>query len=357
MMGAAEQHYFVCANTAKGFVDYFSSNLADLDRVFILKGGSGTGKSTIMSRIGKAYQECDYAVEYIHCSSDANSLDGVIIPDLSVAVVDGTSPHVIEPVLPGAIEDYVNLGIALERKKLEPHKEEMLALKKEISGHYVKVYDYLQQAAVIKEKAHVTVQEILPLEANKQQDIMEQILGKMVLMKKAVLKHRFCGDLTAKGDVYPGLDIAKSAEMRYFISGKHADEVFSLLTEAATERGYDVMLYHDHLQPEKIIFMAIPEKSLCILNYHYHAVKKLRQPNDQWFDFDALESTTAESSQLPNASVEDDESERLIAKACEALQAARKAHGALEQFYYPAVDFEVVEQIYDAIRSEIAAIG
>ena len=58
-----------------------------------------------------------------------------------------------------------------------------------------------------------------------------------------------------------------------------------------------------------------------------------------------------------NASVEDDESERLIAKACEALQAARKAHGALEQFYYPAVDFEVVEQIYDAIRSEIAAIG
>ena len=65
-MEAAEKHYFVCANTAEGFVDHFRSNLSGLDRVFILKGGSGTGKSTMMSRIGKAYQECDHTVEYIH---------------------------------------------------------------------------------------------------------------------------------------------------------------------------------------------------------------------------------------------------------------------------------------------------
>ncbi len=357
-MGAAEKHYFVCANTAEGFVDYFRSNLAGLDRVFILKGGSGTGKSTMMSRIGKAYQECDYEVEYIHCSSDANSLDGVIIPDLSVAVVDGTSPHVIEPVLTGAIEDYVNLGIALDRKKLEPHKKEMLALKKEISGHYASVYDYLRQATVIKEKNQVTVQEVLPLEASKQQDIIEQILGKTVLMKKAALKHRFCGALTTRGDIYPGLDIVKAAESRYFLSGVHAEEIFNLLTEAAIERGYNVVLYHDHLQPEKVIFMDIPEKSLCILNYHYKAVKKLRKSTDHWFDFDTLTSIEVESVQQPKESAEaSDNSDQLITKACEALQAARKAHGALEQFYYPAVDFEVVEQIHDAIRSEIATLG
>ena len=354
MMEAAEKHYFVCANTAEGFVDYFRSNLAGLDRVFILKGGSGTGKSTLMSRLGKAYQECAYAVDYIHCSSDANSLDGVIIADLSVAVVDGTAPHVIEPVLPGAIEDYVNLGLALDRSKLAPHKEEMLSLKKEISQCYNQVYADLNQAALILEKSQVKVQEAEPLAQERQKKIIEEILGKNVLMKKAVARHRFCGALTPKGDVYPGLEMVKDIERRYFISGQQASMMLKLLSVAALERGYEVELYHDHLRPNQLIFVHVPEKSLAVLDYGYPALRKLRRAADQWYDIDGAVESVLES---PEKNQSSEASQEMIRKASSALQAARQAHGKLEQYYYPAVDFEIVEQIYDSIRAQIDAIG
>jgi len=32
-------------------------------------------------------------VEYHHCSSDGNSLDGVALPDQGIALLDGTAPH------------------------------------------------------------------------------------------------------------------------------------------------------------------------------------------------------------------------------------------------------------------------
>src|SRR5690554_1970966 len=118
-----ELNYYGGGNTAKGFVHFFDSNFQDLDRLFILKGGPGTGKSTLMKRIGIKWQEQGYGVEWIHCSADYGSVDAIIIPSIRAGIVDGTSPHIIEPALPGIVDEYVNLGVAWDRKKLLPNKE------------------------------------------------------------------------------------------------------------------------------------------------------------------------------------------------------------------------------------------
>ena len=44
-------HYFAGGNTARGFFSLYDSNFAGLEKVFILKGGPGTGKSTLMKKI------------------------------------------------------------------------------------------------------------------------------------------------------------------------------------------------------------------------------------------------------------------------------------------------------------------
>ena len=36
-------------------------------------------------------------IVYINCSGDPDSLDGAIFLDRNAAIVDGTSPHVLEP--------------------------------------------------------------------------------------------------------------------------------------------------------------------------------------------------------------------------------------------------------------------
>ena len=47
------KHYFACGNTAKGFHNFFRNNIELLTKIFILKGGPGTGKSTLMKKLGK----------------------------------------------------------------------------------------------------------------------------------------------------------------------------------------------------------------------------------------------------------------------------------------------------------------
>lgn len=93
----AAPHYFSGGNTASGFVSYYDYIFRELDRLYIIKGAPGTGKSKLMRDIANEADNRSYKVEYYHCSSDPDSLDGIIIRDISVGVLDGTAPHVGVP--------------------------------------------------------------------------------------------------------------------------------------------------------------------------------------------------------------------------------------------------------------------
>ncbi len=87
--------YFLGANSPQGFYSLYSELIdpAQARAIYILKGGPGCGKSTLMRRVGAALEEAGCTVEYICCSGDPDSLDAVIAPALGVALVDGTAPH------------------------------------------------------------------------------------------------------------------------------------------------------------------------------------------------------------------------------------------------------------------------
>ena len=72
--------YFAAANTYKGFISYFKDvfDSKKYDRIYVLKGGPGTGKSTLMKRILSNVSARGGEVTEILCSSDPNSLDGIV---------------------------------------------------------------------------------------------------------------------------------------------------------------------------------------------------------------------------------------------------------------------------------------
>ena len=86
---------FPGGNTSKGFYSFYRYILSqdEARRIICIKGGPGTGKSSLMKKVGQFFNEKGYNIEYHHCSSDNNSLDGVVIKGLNVAILDGTSPH------------------------------------------------------------------------------------------------------------------------------------------------------------------------------------------------------------------------------------------------------------------------
>ena len=113
-LSCTEQHYFAAANTSAGFVSFFDSVFDPklLKKMYILKGGPGVGKSTLMKNAALAARKNGFHPIFYHCSSDPKSLDGLLIPETGKAVLDGTAPHTVDPRYAGAKEEIVPLGDA-----------------------------------------------------------------------------------------------------------------------------------------------------------------------------------------------------------------------------------------------------
>jgi hypothetical protein len=92
-------NFFAGANSGDGFQNLFSEvvDLADTYDLMVLKGGPGVGKNTFMREIGRCMEAAGTPVEYLWCSGDPDSLDGVVLPAIRCAVVDGTAPHGTAP--------------------------------------------------------------------------------------------------------------------------------------------------------------------------------------------------------------------------------------------------------------------
>lgn len=112
--------YFAASNSGGGFKNYYSEVFGGAGRIYVVKGGPGTGKSRFMRDVSVYAKARGWEAEYYYCSSDAESLDGVLLRRGSetAAIIDGTAPHVWEPSLPGVHEEIVNLGVFWNAKVL-----------------------------------------------------------------------------------------------------------------------------------------------------------------------------------------------------------------------------------------------
>ena len=145
--------FFLGANAPTGFYSLYDQlpNAHAAQRLFLLKGGAGCGKSTLMGKVAQRLEEVGESVEYIRCSGDPGSLDAVIFPRLGAAIVDATAPHVIEPDLPGVVESYVNLGDCYDHAALVPLRDQIEAATLGYKSHYKHAYRCLTAAAQLHE--------------------------------------------------------------------------------------------------------------------------------------------------------------------------------------------------------------
>ena len=148
------QNYFAAANTANGFVGWFDDifDPRSLDFIYIIKGGSGTGKSTLMKKVAAKATERGAECEYFYCSSDPTSLDGIIMTmpkGKRLAMLDGTAPHTRDPKFPGATEEIVNLGEYWCDDILRGQKKEIFSLSDKKSALFTGAYEDFRAAAAI----------------------------------------------------------------------------------------------------------------------------------------------------------------------------------------------------------------
>lgn len=140
------ERYFLGNNTGYGFYNCYDNELKSMDKVVLLKGGPGTGKSSLFKRVASFAKEHGFDYELWYCSGDPQSLDGVYIKDSNSAIVDATSPHAINADLPMVRDIIFDVANGLDREKLVGVKEEIEKLIKRKKTMFMHAYQHLKYA-------------------------------------------------------------------------------------------------------------------------------------------------------------------------------------------------------------------
>ncbi|MEG0332653.1 MAG: hypothetical protein RSA01_10440 [Clostridium sp.] len=149
-MDGNEINRFAGALTPQGQAIYYDELLEGIENRYIIKGRAGTGKSTLMKKLGKSGLCKGYEVEFYHCGLDPNSLDMVIIRDLSVAVLDGTAPHVVDPVGNDKVIDMFELCI--NKDIVDEENGILVDINREYSAEIVKAKEVFKNIKELHEE-------------------------------------------------------------------------------------------------------------------------------------------------------------------------------------------------------------
>ncbi|MBQ9428511.1 MAG: hypothetical protein IJU41_03075 [Clostridia bacterium] len=154
--------YFPGANTGSGFYSLFSGIVqgGKPHYTYVLKGGPGVGKSTLMKTVAARAAARGYTVEEFHCASDPQSFDAVRIVERATVLLDGTAPHTIDPLYPGISGETLNLGIFKDKDAFAAQKAEVEAIAAQNRRAYTEAYAALAAASALQTAARDGVRSI-----------------------------------------------------------------------------------------------------------------------------------------------------------------------------------------------------
>lgn len=313
--------------------------------LLVLKGGPGVGKSTMMRKIGRAMEEHGEQVEYLYCSGDPDSLDGVHIPRIRTAIVDGTSPHVIEPKFPAAVDRYVNLGEFYDIAAAKAAREEIVQHTGDCSAAYQRAYRALGAAAQVESGAAALAAEGMDLEKLLRRT--DGIIGRELRGKGsgAGSAYRFLGSVTCKGPVWRFDTVRELCPRIYQLQDSYglAAPMLERLRAAAGARGYRMVVCPDPEHMDRIQHLLLPELELAFVTsregmlYDGPAYRRVR--------IDAMVSPVHYKQNKARLRFSRRMVQALREEGMEALREAKAAHDALEAVYRPHVDFAGVDAL------------
>ncbi|MEZ0537244.1 ATPase [Caldicellulosiruptoraceae bacterium PP1] len=349
-------YFFPGANSYKGFFSYFDNIISPkaAKKIYVIKGGPGTGKSTFMRKIGNYLNEKGYFVEYFHCSSDVDSLDGICIPELGIAFIDGTAPHVIDPVYPGAVDEIINLGDYFDVCKLEKDRESIININNEISEQFKNAYSVLRAINSYKEiLLRIEEKYISEGYLNKlYENICQQIFGyARVSYRKGQRRKLFLSAITPQGFQSFIKENAKRFYNVFVINSEFESslQILNKIMDYAIERGFDVEMFYCGFNPKKLEHLAIPELSTFIITSNrYHTITDSTFNNIK-VDFDkAFNGADRELFNEVNLHISNE-----FVKVINFLKKAKGLHDELEKFYIQAMDFDSVENKFKEVCDEL----
>lgn len=349
---------FMGANSPLGFCSFFEEiyNPYKNHHPYIIKGGPGTGKSTLMKKVSEKAKEKGYDTELIYCSSDPESLDGVIIKNLNVSVIDGTSPHILEPKFPGAVENIINTGDFWDKKALNDKSDKIRSLTLENSIHHRRSARYLAAAGAVNDEnirlAHSFIKE------DKINSFAVRFASRETPRKKncpnGIRTRRFISGITPDGVVFLKESVSALASRVIGIRDEYgavSPILCQRIGDIAIKNGYNVIFCQCPMKPKgDCEHIIIPEISLALVTLkkeHSITLPCDRIIHSKRFMHEEIERYKQKirwSKKICS---------HLISESISSLKNAKSVHDRLEKEYIECMDFDALNKYTDKITEEI----
>ncbi len=345
----AQRHMFPGNNTSIGFYSYYQHILPqqEANRIFCLKGGPGVGKSTFMKKIASGISGAGFDIEYMHCSSDPDSLDGIVIPELKAAIIDGTAPHVTDPVNPGAVDEIINLGEYWDAPMIKKNKSEIMQCNAEIGRLFKRAYKYIAAAKKITDD----LAEIYDNAANKAgaylepRNIIDTYLKEKPSNKPGKARKLFASGITPSGIISLANTLTDCTYDVFVVNngfGSIASQLLDSISYEAFIRGINTEIYYSPMAPEaRIEHVIIPDKKLAVMSNDIilNTVSK-----GTAIDLDKYENAALIDAQKETVNFDVQGYKTLLDAAVSSLKKAKKQHDILEGYYIPYMNFDKTDK-------------
>jgi hypothetical protein len=376
---------FAGGNTPYGFYSYYDNILDSTckGRLIILKGGPGVGKSSLIKNVGKALNEKNLDIEFFYCSGDNTSLDGVYCPSINTAVIDGTAPHMVDPVLPGITDEIVNLGVFINGEGVKENKDKILSNNAIKTRHFKNSYGYIAAAAnldnIEKDLYLSSINDnIIYKEA---EDLISSLssVGSVGRDRKLFLRA-----ITPDGNVDFSKERIQSSKVINLISYSYNEiNLFlSLIIPRLIAMGYHVESYFNPMRPLEREMLYIKElntvigningfkneeikvdceikeeKDVAITYIHENGIEYIVKDNDyiKIKDIDLTPSVDIEKIKPFKEMLECNKllSSRIIRKAYEQLKSAQIIHKDSEKYYVMNMDWNGISKLTEELICDI----
>ena len=350
--------WFLGANAPKGYFSKFDQLFSEAPngKCYLLKGGPGTGKSTMLKKIAAVLKEKDPSTELVFCSADTDSLDAVIAFDGKFVAADATLPHGVEPRYPGAYETTVDLSDCWDEKVLKEHSEEISLLFDSNRRFHEEARRYLSAAAnLLEEAARLGMESLFIGKAeNAALRICAKELGKGE-KKRGSEKQRFLSAVTEKGVVFMEKTPKILSEKIYAVddeAGAVSRIFMNTVRKYAIEHGFDIITCKCPLFPlEKTEHIFIPSLKIGFITlnkrHKIDAENKRTIHSVRFYDRKKYAQNKIKirfALRLASS---------LVGEAALCMKEAKRVHDLLESYYIPAMDFSKTEEKLRKILEEI----
>jgi len=345
---------FPGGNTCYGFYSFYDHIVPVTARnKIILKGGPGVGKSSFMKKIAEDFAARQIDLEYHWCSSDNNSLDGITAGNRQVCVLDGTAPHTVDPRYPGAIDRIINLGEYWDTDIIAANRENIVKLTDSIGLCFQRAYNRLAEArlALAEWKSYIK-------EATNTDSVNRNVLAlgddflRHSPKSNTAPRHLFAAAITPEGIVTKAESLVENSFTVTAVKGSPGggcQDLFKDVERIINLSGVFAEIYHCPFDPQNIDIIIIPENNSMLIDLSANIVdyEKILPVHKlkRFLDFDQfLEQSVLD----PYAKVVASARERFTAGIQESIamiNAAKKYHDELENYYIPAMNFEAMDQL------------